>query len=143
MKWVLGCCGSPKAVRDRTSLAIVLLVVALGACSPQPDSQNSTKLAAIQIQLQQIQSRLAQLENNKSSGDWVLWYSAEDPRNTLAGIYTTAQSAYPTKESCLAASGWSLPGGKVIGMDPYTIQSTTVRLTMRCLPQGIKPIGAH
>lgn len=134
--------GSSKSVCAWASLAIVLLAVMLDSCTPQSDPQNSTKLVAIQVQLKQIESRLTQLENSNSSSEWVLWLSQENRRYPLNSGYPTAQSAYPTKESCLkAASGWSLPDGNVIAVDPYIIQNTRYQLTYRCLPIGVKPIG--
>lgn len=62
-----------KAKRVVASLAIAMLPVLLTACYPQSDSQSNAQLAAIQSQLRQIESRLAKLEKNNSSGEWVLW----------------------------------------------------------------------
>lgn len=129
-----------KAKRVVASLAIAMLPVLLTACYPQSDSQSNAQLAAIQSQLRQIESRLAKLEKNNSSGEWVLWLTQVN-RGYLGGA-PTAQSAYPTKESCLkAAYDWSLPGGKVMGEDPYIVQTSTEQLTYRCLPMGVEPFA--
>lgn len=118
-----------------------MLGTVLASCYPQPDSQTNAQISAMQAQLRQIQTQLAQLEKSQASGEWVLWLSQVD-RHSFGGGYPTAQSAYPTKESCLsAASGWSLPDGKVIATDPYIIQNNSYELTYRCLPIGVKPIG--
>lgn len=132
---------SLKMVQVYTILTIVLLAIVLNSCSPQTNSQTNAQLAAIQTQLKQLNAQLAKIEQDKSSGEWILWLTRQDPRNLWNGIYTNAQSAFPTKESCLkAAYGWSLPGGKIIGMDPYIVQTSTEMLTYRCLPKGVKPL---
>jgi hypothetical protein len=72
----------------------------------------------------------------------VLWQSQQDLHNAFNSGYPTAQSAYATKELCVQASqGWSIPEEKVIAMDPYIIENKAYRVTYRCLPTGIKPIG--
>lgn len=129
------------------TLLLLLSAMVLAACSQLFDPpDNATKLAALQKQLSQITSDVAKLEiqvgslRTASSGEWVLWYSEMNLQNSLISSGITPQSAYPTKEECLtAAQTWSLPGGKVIGLDPYVIETKTIQVMYRCLPRDIKP----
>lgn len=131
--------------------AVATEMILLGGCTQQPDPQSAAGLAAIQTQLTQVQGKLDQVESqvsqltssSASSGDWVLWASWDNLHNSLSFGWPTAQSAYSTKESCLAqAADHSFTHGKttVVSLDPYIIQNGTEEWTYRCLPKGIKPL---
>lgn len=114
------------------SMMLLLSVMLLAACSQQSDPKDATGVAALQTQLNQIESQVTQLQKSASSGDWVLWASEQDLRNPLSGSGTSPMSAFPTKQDCLtSAAGWSLNGGKIVGVDPYIFQSKTTRATLR------------
>jgi len=130
----------------RASVATMIGAAFLASCAQQPDpelAQNAAALANVQSQLAQVESQLKQLQDNTSAGDWVLWASWGNLHNSLSFGWPTAQSAYPTKESCLAAAGnYTFTKGKTIlvSTDPYMIRNGSVEYTYRCLPRGVKPL---
>ncbi len=109
----------------------------------QLHQKTSAEVVTLRAQITSLRSQVAQLKKNASSGRWVLWYS-ETGLNSLYRSGITPTSAYPTKKVCLgAAKGWSLPGAKIMGLDPYIIENKTYRVTYRCLPRGVTPYAGR
>ena len=124
--------------------AVALATSGMCACAPTHNAHDVAKIQALQAQVTQLQlqvnssqTKIAQLESRASAGDWILWYE----KTTASGLGLASglmpQGAYSTKAACLnAARSWSVPGAKIVAIDPYILVKGGYRWTYRCLPRG-------
>lgn len=122
---------------------IGLSVVPLGACSQQPSPRQTKSLVAMRAEVSQLKAKLAAMRNQTPQQEWVLWHSRTS-HNGLVSSGTAPQSAYATKDECLqAAHAWSLPGSRVLSLDPYIFEKAGVRWTYSCLPRDVTPYATQ
>jgi hypothetical protein len=132
---------------------MIRMILALGAtatlcaCAPQGDTQTAQSIAQLSERFGRVEARMSKLETAPAAGVdevWVLWHAETNLKTALNGLWPTAESAYPTKEGCLAAGAlWSLPDGKQLSTDPVVVENKEWRMTVRCLPKGVDPIQRH
>lgn len=123
------------------------LILVLTSCDALPNPEKETQRDQV---IAKLENRVSQLERQtafvpsqakaRTTGDWIIWYQEEG----LNAGYPRAQSAYSSKEDCLAAAGqWTIPNGKRASYDPVIIRNKSDGIILRCLPTGIDPIQRH
>lgn len=119
-------------------LLVIFAALPLTGCDLQSDSAAATKaeLASINQHIATLSARISMLENTvrtQRTSDWILW-------QVNGSTYPQAFSGYTSKSECLVAAGsWTFPGGKQVSQDPDVFQMKGSRVSMECLPIGVKP----
>ena len=117
---------------------LLLFAALLTGCDAQLGSNAATQseLASINQNVAALDARMSTVEQTvkrQSSGDWILW-------QVNGTAYPQALSGYSTKRECLAAAAaWTFPGGKQVSQDPDIFQLKNYRVSMECLPIGVRP----
>jgi len=127
-----------------TAVGLILVLTSCDSLpNPAKEAQRDKAIAKLEDRVSQLERQAALVpsqSNARTTGDWIMWYQEEG----INAGYPQAQSAYSSKENCLAAAGqWTIPNGKLAANDPVIIRNKSQGIILRCLPTGIDPIQRH
>jgi len=109
---------------------LILMVLILSGCN---ENDNNKKV-------NELEQRIQQLENNqKSTGNWILWKRNQSYCPNCMYSAPGAISAFSTRPECYDAISKAIdPGGKTITVDPVETEYKGYSVTFYCLPPSVQ-----